>query len=199
MTKRLATIVFTALAVVVVLLLVWWRSHAPTPVPVESARTEPGEAPVPVLAGESVEGQLFFPNQDGLLVPETRTIPAPDADRAADSGRDLAEASLLAWFEGPRTSGLFAVFPADVSLDRVELGTGGVLYVGLKGPETPPPAGSLEETLRIWSIVHTALSAAPEARSVVLLWNGAQRESLGGHVDTARPLALRADLLAPAP
>ena len=35
-----------------------------------------------------------------------------------------------------------------------------------------------------------------EARAVVLLWNGRQRKSFAGHLDTARPLVANPDLVA---
>ena len=34
----------------------------------------------------------------------------------------------------------------------------------------------------------------PRIERVVLLWNGVQRESLAGHVDTGHPLVLRPEL-----
>lgn len=60
----------------------------------------------------------------------------------------------------------------------------------------PPASGSREELLRIYSVVETVTVNVPEVRRVVLLWNGVQRESFAGHVDTSRPLAPRDDLVA---
>ncbi|MBP9825123.1 MAG: hypothetical protein KBF21_12930, partial [Thermoanaerobaculia bacterium] len=58
----------------------------------------------------------------------------------------------------------------------------------------PPQSGSTVELLRIYAVVHTVLRNVAEANRVVLLWNGVQRSSLAGHVDTGHPLRLRADL-----
>ena len=61
--------------------------------------------------------------------------------------------------------------------------------------ERPPPqSGSTLELLRIYAVVHTVLRNVEEANRVVLLWNGVQRPSLAGHVDTGHPLRLRVDL-----
>jgi hypothetical protein len=37
-------------------------------------------------------------------------------------------------------------------------------------------------------MVNTVLANAERARAVVLLWNGTQRPTFAGHVDTIRPL-----------
>jgi hypothetical protein len=58
----------------------------------------------------------------------------------------------------------------------------------------PPGAGSTLEMQRVYAIVHTVLRNEPGLSGVVLLWNGVQRSSLSGHVDTTRPLVLRPEL-----
>jgi hypothetical protein len=72
----------------------------------------------------------------------------------------------------------------------------GTLVADLRSAESadPPSSGSTVETLRVYSLVHTLLRNIPEAKQVVLLWNGRQRPSFAGHVDTAHALRLRPEL-----
>ena len=44
------------------------------------------------------------------------------------------------------------------------------------------------ELLRVFGMVNTVLANDERARAVVLLWNGSQRQTFAGHVDTSRPL-----------
>ena len=52
----------------------------------------------------------------------------------------------------------------------------------------PPVTGSRGELLVVYSFVNSILANVPEARGVVLMWNGSQRPTFAGHVDTTRPL-----------
>jgi len=54
----------------------------------------------------------------------------------------------------------------------------------------PPASGSALELQRVYAIVHTVLRNVPDVSHVVLLWNGVQRLSLSGHVDTGHALSL---------
>jgi hypothetical protein len=191
MNRRLVIVAFVVLLVLLGVLLVW-RTSRTVPDSVAAPAVAP-TAPVAAPDVPAVELVLYFPNGDGLLEAEKRTVAVVDDEVAR------ADAAVRGLFEGPRNAALFAPFPADVTLDRVLLSPRGLLYVNLSGPPTPPAAGSLVETLRVWSVVNTALGAAPQARGVSLTWNGAQLESFGGHVDTGRPLFARPDLVAGAP
>jgi hypothetical protein len=188
MTRRVAFLLFGAVLLVVAAALIWLGLRRQSPEAPEPATVavEPGAE----AGGEPVSVDLYLPGEDGLLAVETRVVAAP---ASGPERAQVALATLLA--VEPITPGLFAPFAPPLAVNRVELGAGAVLYVSLEGPQLPPAAGSLVETLRIWSLVETALAAAPEARSVVLVWNGAQPESLGGHIDTRRPLGHRDDLV----
>lgn len=188
MTRRFAFTLFIAVLVIVGAALSWLLLRRAPQTAVEPDATTVSVGPE--AAGEPATIELYLPGEDGLLAVETRVVAAPEPgpERA-----QLAVATLLA--VEPITPGLFAPFAEPVQVHRVELGAGAVLYVSLEGPQQPPAAGSLVETLRIWSLVETALAAAPQAGSVVLVWNGAQPESLGGHIDTRRPLGRRPDLV----
>ena len=64
---------------------------------------------------------------------------------------------------------------------------------------TPPSAGSQSEMTSIYSLIDSVALNLDGAKSVVLLWNGSQLESFGGHLDTSRPLAPDLSLLAKSP
>ena len=48
--------------------------------------------------------------------------------------------------------------------------------------------------LSVYAIVNTVLAAESEIERVALLWNGQQRPTFAGHLDTSRALRARPDL-----
>lgn len=136
--------------------------------------------------------EIYFPANDGLLHPERREVTVSD-DAEAQIRAVVAE--LLA---GPRTPGLVRPFPEGVDLAEVHLGADGVAFVDLASPagDDPPAGGSALEMQSVYSVVDTVALNVAGARRVVLLWNGRQRESFAGHLDTSRPLAPAPGLVA---
>ena len=61
--------------------------------------------------------------------------------------------------------------------------------------ELPPASGSLAERATVYSLVNTLLLNVEGTRAVTLLWNGVQRESFAGHLDTTRPLSADTSLV----
>jgi len=144
----------------------------------------PGATPPPAGPTENATVSLFFPGPDGYLHAESRDVAVP---LTADGRVAAVVAALLA---GPRTPGLVAPLPAGVTVADAFLDAQGIAYVDLaaKDQPAPPASGSDLELLRIYSFVDTVLANEPRARSVVLLWNGAQRITFAGHIDTSAPL-----------
>ncbi len=66
----------------------------------------------------------------------------------------------------------------------------GVVYLDLAAAQlaAPPVSGSRGELLAVYSFVNSILDNVPEAWGVVLMWNGNQRPTFAGHIDTTRPL-----------
>jgi hypothetical protein len=128
---------------------------------------------------------LYFPSANGRLAGEQRELEASSQpeERAAEVAR-----ALLA---GPEDPGLMAPFPQGTSLGLCFLSPEGIAYLNLEGKDgaAPPGVGSTEEAQTVYSLVNSVTTNVPEARRVVLLWNGAQPASFGGHLDTSRPLA----------
>ena len=153
-------------------------------------RPQEGEAP-PLLETAAAPlaplvVDLYFPAADGLLYRERRELTVPD-DAEAQIRALVGE--LLG---GPRTPGLLRPFPDGVEVADVQLrGDDGVAYVDLAAPggAEPPAAGSLLEMQMVYSVVDSVALNVAEARRVVLLWNGTQRETFAGHLDTSHPLA----------
>jgi hypothetical protein len=127
---------------------------------------------------------LLFPGPDGLLHGESREVPLP----LSPDGRVAALVTAL--LAGPQTQGLAAPLPAGVTVGDAFVDAEGIAYVDLaaKDQAAPPASGSELELLRVYSLVDTVTANEPRVRSVVLLWNGAQRVTFAGHVDTSAPL-----------
>ncbi len=143
-----------------------------------------GGAAAPVGPTEKATVSLLFPGADGFLHAESREVAVP---LTADGRVAAVVAALLA---GPRTKGLVAVLPTGVTVADAFVDPQGIAYVDLaaKDQPAPPSSGSDLELLRIYSLVDTVLANEPRARSVVLLWNGVQRTTFAGHIDTTAPL-----------
>lgn len=153
-------------------------------------RSAPAAAPPAVGAAAPATAlalpvDLYFPGGGGLLYPERREL-APPGDAEAQVRAVVNE--LLA---GPQSPGLVSPFPEGVVLEAVHLGRDGVAFVDLAAPDRgePPAAGSGLEMQIVYSLVNTVALNVPEARRVALLWNGIQRPTFAGHLDTSRPLA----------
>jgi hypothetical protein len=141
----------------------------------------PDGKPVPT---ERAIVSLHFPAEDGFLHLEKREMSVPPP------GDDRLEVVVGALLSGPRQRGLAPLFGPEVKAGNAFVDAHGVAYVDLsaEGHAMPPPSGSTLELLRVFGVVNTVLANDERARGVVLLWNGAQRQTFAGHVDTIRPL-----------
>ena len=155
--------------------------------PAGAARTPPPNAE------EAWPARLLLPATNDLLVAQEATVVSAPAARARAIG--VVQALLAATPVEPRVT----VFPPEVKLAKLLLLDDGTVIVNLKSEPVgePPASGSTVEQLRVYAVVNTVLRNVEEAKRVVLLWNGVQRPTLSGHVDTGRPLRLRTDLEAP--
>jgi len=182
--------IIAIVALVALIALLWslrGRDRRVTPVAVE----EPVDVGAPIEVPPGML-RLWFPAASGMLRPEDRPI-EPLSDRV-----QLARRVMLELMLGPDSRGFFNVFPGDVELLDVFVSTDGVIYVdlGAAQAELPPASGSRQEILSVYSVVNSILLNVPGSRAVVLLWNGTQRPSFAGHLDTSRPLTVKRDLLA---
>ncbi len=181
MSRRAAALLVALCAAV--LLGAFWLMRRPAP-PVAPEPEAAAGAAVETAPAEAFAARLHRPAAGGGLAVTAVTL------ESAPEPRARVAAALAALLAAAPEGDLGAVFPAPVAVRKILLGGDGILYVDLAAEAggEPPPCGSTEELQRVYALVHTALDAAPEAARVVLLWNGVQRRSLAGHVDTARPL-----------
>lgn len=154
------------------------------------ARDRAGQAVEP---GEVVPMDLHFPADGGRLRVERRDLEVTSAPK--NRIRRIVEALLA----GPHGPGLARPFPEGVTVGSIQLGADGTAYVDLRweGHEEPPPGGSTEEIQRVYSVVNSVAFNVPQAQRVALLWNGTQRLSFSGHLDTSLPFAPSRDLSLP--
>lgn len=152
-----------------------------------------------VPEGEDFFATLCFPAADGLLRCEPRAIPA------AASVEETAAAIVQALIDGPGPAPagddaaeadeeIFPVLPSAVGLQAFDL-VNGVAYVDLTVARTGsalrferPAMGLLDELLAVYSLVNSLTASNLGIERVVLMWNGEQRLTFAGHVDTSRPL-----------
>ncbi len=179
MSRSAAALMVGAAAVLAAGALVWWLA---------AGRARPQhvaeDGPTAVDGGfETISAELYFPNAAGWLGVERRELPA--AGSAAERARQIATALL----EGPVEPGHLAPL-AGVEVAGVHVSAERVVYLDLAAAElaAPPVSGSRGELLAVYSFVNSILANVPEARGVALLWNGNQRPTFAGHVDTTRPL-----------
>ena len=183
------------LAIAVALLaggVLWWALsgrllHAPG-----TTASGPGAAP-----GEKVvlSADLYFPADGEALGVERRRI------ETSSVPKDQVRAIVQALLDGPRQGGLVRPLPAEVTLGGVVLTAdptyGGTAYVDLRWADhaDPPAGGSTAEMQCVYSLVNSIALNVPQAPRVVLLWNGQQRPSFAGHLDTGAPLTPLRELI----
>ncbi|HEX2162411.1 MAG TPA: GerMN domain-containing protein, partial [Thermoanaerobaculia bacterium] len=160
----------------------WWQRRDAAPAAAPGA-----DAPTLDLAVT-----LYFPGPGTALAAETRELAVPE-----DAERQLV-ALAHALLAGPESPRLAAPLPPGVEVRSIHLGDEGIAYVDLVAPEgqAPPAGGSTEELLRVYSLVNTLALNVSAVEAVVLLWNGEQRATWSGHLDTSRPLAADPSLVA---
>jgi hypothetical protein len=191
LSRRAVAIAAAAIAVLVLLVAFFVGRRSRTP---QGREAELSEVPLETLdiEGDELRLRLLFPGPSGHLYLEERLVPPPTRRV------DLVRLAVSELFAGPSDPDLVAPFPPEVAVADVLLSEEGVAYIDLAAPHLsdPPPSGSLTELLEIYSIVDSVLLNAPDIRGVVLLWNGSQRPTFAGHLDTSRPLRLKRDLIA---
>lgn len=201
MSRRAAGAILGLALVVLTIGVTWWLLSDKGARPWRRGPQEEAAQP-----REKVAFELYFPaapSGNAVLRGEPRELEVTEAPR--DRVRKIVEALLA----GPRQPGLARPFPEQVQLGSIQLvpiaagapeGTGNIAYIDLRWAEQaePPAGGSTEEIQRIYSIVDSVALNVPEVHGVVLLWNGTQRATFSGHLDTSLPLAPDRGLVAPA-
>lgn len=189
MSRRAAAFVLgLCLALIAGGVLWWWQSGQNGKVRTGSGPLESGGP------AEKLAIVLYYPAGEGLRS-EKRELEVTAAPK--DRIRKIVSTLLT----GPISGGAVRPFPEGVILGSVLIGGDGTAYLDLRwdGHDDPPAAGSSEEMQRVYSIVDSITANVPEVERVVLMWNGVQRDTFSGHLDTSRPLAADKSLINAAP
>ena len=162
----------------------------------EKIRHEPESAsskgaPAAAAANGTQTIRLFFLSEnDDLLHPEQREIVA---------GKDLASdisAAVGELIKGSSGS-LISPLPPDTKVRQVFVTKDGTAYVDFgKGLGEGTSYGASSEMATVYSIVNTVAFNFKPVRRVSILVEGAERETLGGHIDLSRPFVPQYSLVA---
>jgi hypothetical protein len=214
MSRRAAGWVLAAALLLVIGSLAWWWQAGRGGGRAARRGAAEGAAGAPT---ERHAFDLYFPASGGGLRGERRELQVSEAPK--DRIRKVLEALLAGPAAAPAApprpgstgaaaataataaspAGLVRPLPPEVKLGSVELSADGTAFVDLRWPERedPPESGSTEEIQRVYSLVDSLALNVPQVNRVVLLWNGTQRITFSGHLDTSRPLLPDRTLLAP--
>jgi hypothetical protein len=180
MSRRAAGLVLALALLVVVGGGVWWLVRG------RRAGIEGAEGPPPAGTGKRIEIEaiLYYPGPQGLLRAERRRLATTD-----DPAYQVWSV-VRAFLTGPENKTLARSFPPEVRVGAVIVGPDRIAYVDLRAQERPEPpaAGSMEEQQMVYGVVNSVVESVPAVRAVALLWNGSQRPTFCGHLDTGRPL-----------
>ncbi|MBE0713910.1 MAG: GerMN domain-containing protein [Candidatus Aminicenantes bacterium] len=139
---------------------------------------------VPAVAGGSAEARsvtlFFLDDNDDFLHRETRQVAVgPTAD-------DEAEQTLTELIKGSE-KGLLSPLPPQTKVRQVFIGKDGVATVDLSRDVADKFAyGSTMELAAVYAVVNTLAFNFEAVKKVVILVEGAEKETLGGHVDLTR-------------
>jgi spore germination protein GerM len=138
----------------------------------------------PAVAGEPAAARtvtlFFLDDDDDFLHRETRQVAAgPTAD-------EEAEQALTELIKGSE-KGLLSPLPPQTKVRQVFIGKDGVATVDLSRDVAEKFSyGSTMELAAVYAVVNTLAFNFKTVKRVVILVEGAEKETLGGHVDLTR-------------
>jgi hypothetical protein len=186
---RQQILIAALLAVLLAVVVGFWLRRSSEPA-AEGRHELESDEPMVAAEGDEVRLRLYFPGAEGLLVSEERVL----ATEGAGANLATIAAEVVA---GPTGQGLLAPFPTGTEVGNVFISRTGIAYVDLVSTSPhPPSSGSRQEMLSVYSVVNSIHTNLPNLAGVVLLWNGQQRPTFAGHLDTGRPLAEDRSLVA---
>jgi len=128
--------------------------------------------------------RVFFPSKskDGLLEPEEREIHSSD-QVSAEAKQIIAE--LIAGSK----EGRGAAIPSETKLREVFVSGEALAVVDLtKEVSVNHPGGLTQEVSSIYAIVNSLTENLPSIQRVQILVEGAEAETLAGHIDLSQPM-----------
>jgi hypothetical protein len=186
-------VLFVAAAAAVWALLTFFPADRSDPAPDAAAAATPDAppaSPAPVAApaeGRKIKARLFYVGPQGTrLVGIDRDVPF--ADNTEGQARAIVAAQVA-----PASDQVSAI-PAGTGVRAVYVTPAGEAYVDLTRQVTDAhPGGSTNELLTIYTIVDALTANLPAVKTVQILVDGREVDTLAGHVDLRRPLAQNLD------
>ena len=172
-----------AIALVVTLFIVLPRR---LPSQVSRASSVAAAAPVapPIAPGRKIKAHLYYVGDDGLRLTGVERDVAYGEGTLAQA-REIVTAQLA-----PVVDPLVSAIPAGTTLRAMYLTEGGEAFVDLsREAASAHQGGTVNELLTIYTIVNALTTNLPAVKSVQLLVDGKEVDTLAGHVDLRRPLA----------
>ena len=144
----------------------------------------PGAPPAAAQAvSRTIKARLFYVSADGLgLTSIERDVRFGDG---AEQAREIVAAQIA-----PVAAPLVSAVPAGTRMRALFLTDRGDAYVDLsREAVTAHTGGTLDELLTVYTIVNALTVNMPAVRSVQILVEGKEVQTLAGHVDLRQPLA----------
>ena len=136
---------------------------------------------------EKISIKVYYPDDNGMkLIAETRTV-----ETTQDGKYKAALESLLS---GTKAKGMVNIIPKKAKLKSVKVKNGIATVDFSEDLVKNFAGGSTGEEMLAGSIVNT-LTEFPEVKSVQIIIEGKEVDSLAGHLDTSKPLKRMTELL----
>jgi hypothetical protein len=156
------------------------RTDPPVVEETPQQQTTPSDTP----AVPRIKATLYFGSEDGRqLVAVEQEIPLAEGTMA--QARAIVEAQL----QTPPPPPLASTIPEGTALRGVYVSDRNEAFVDLDTTlRDKHPGGSLNELFTVYTIVNAVISNLADVRSVQILIDGREVDTLAGHVDLRRPL-----------
>jgi spore germination protein GerM len=142
---------------------------------------ETGRTDVARPTGPVTEIQVYFPSE-GRLKAENRAVPRAVSKRAA------ARATVEEFLKGP-SSGIKSLVPQNSRVLGIYDGADGILYIDLSDEfRRNLQVDAISEFLLMRGLYESVLANVYGVADVKILIEGAEVETLGGHISLVRPL-----------
>jgi len=155
-----------------------------------AAATAAPAKPTAELGNRKIKARLFYVSMDGTrLTGVDRDVAYGDG--ASAQAQEIINAQLAA----PPAPYVSAI-PPGTTLRAVYLTSKGEAFVDVsKEMSSAHTGGTQDELLTIYSVVNALTSNLPAVRSVQLLVDGKEVDTLAGHIDLRRPLGKNLSLV----
>ena len=142
--------------------------------------------------GRKIKARLYYVSMDGTrLTGVDREVSYSEGSTAL--AQQIVNAQLA-----PVPSGLVSAIPLGTTLRALYLNEKGDVFVDLsKEVSSAHPGGSQNELLTIYSIVNALTANLPAVKSVQLLVDGKQVDTLAGHIDLRKPFQKNLAIIEP--